>query len=65
MALFIIKSTLKTRIVEAHGEYNFSGTCPGGWGTCTGRYYDISTKINIKYAGNGVITFTVRSIVNS
>ncbi|PQP83577.1 hypothetical protein C0Q44_02475 [Paenibacillus sp. PCH8] len=53
------------RIVESLGEYNFAGTCPGGWGTCTGRYHDISTKINIKYADNGVITFTVRSIVSN
>ncbi|MDN8593330.1 hypothetical protein Q0V21_31855 [Paenibacillus sp. 11B] len=57
--------TNNARIVESLGEYNFAGTCPGGWGTCSGRYYDISTKINIKYAGNGEITFTVRSIVSN
>lgn len=57
--------TNNARIVEASGEYQYSGTCPAGWGTCSVKYMDISTKVNIKYAGNGKITFTVRSIVSS
>lgn len=57
--------TNNARITESIGEYQYSGTCPAGWGTCATTYMDITTKINIKYAGNGKITFTVRSIVTT
>lgn len=53
--------TNNARVVTSRGDYTIIQTCPNGWGTCGSYSRAIETTVNIKYAGNGSITFTVKS----
>ncbi|MEF3307441.1 hypothetical protein PV433_00840 [Paenibacillus sp. GYB004] len=52
------------RVVKSAGNYIYTVTCPVGWGICSTATFDIETTVDIKSAGGGNISFTVRSIVN-
>ncbi|MGU3469870.1 hypothetical protein ACLBWT_01730 [Paenibacillus sp. D51F] len=56
-------STNNARTVQSVGDYAYTVTCPVGWGVCASTNFQIKTIIDVKYAGNGSITFTSRSIV--